>query len=139
MEISDNTKCVLIICETLPTGQKANVSAVLAMTLGTHFPEIVGPDVIDADGTIHPGITQLNLPILAASEDTLKRIKESAKDNNKIFSVDFSEIAQISRHYDEYKEKLLHSHASQLLYIGIGLIGDRKMINRLTGNLKLLR
>ncbi len=139
MEISDHTKCVLIISETLSHGQQANVSAVLSMTLGSHFPEIVGPDIVDADGTIHAGITQLNLPILAATEDTLRIIKESAKDNTEIFSVDFSDIAQMSRHYDEYKDKLLQSHASELLYIGIGLIGDKKIINRLTGNLKLLR
>lgn len=139
MKINENTKCVLIICETLPCGQQANVAAVLSMTLGVRFPEIVGDDVTDADGLKHRGITRLNLPILAASSEKLKAIRESTKEEGDTFVVDFTEVAQMSRHYDEYKERLESLGGQDLSYIGIGLVGDKKRINKLTGNLKLLR
>ncbi len=47
-----NCKCVLIVDSDLPTGEQANIAAILAMTIGAKNNMIVGNDLPDADNTI---------------------------------------------------------------------------------------
>ena len=49
-------KCVLVIDEAMPRGLAANTAAILGITWGRLRPELVGEDVTDAAGAIHPGI-----------------------------------------------------------------------------------
>ncbi len=135
----ENCKCVLIVDSDLPTGEQANIAAVLAMTIGAKNNIIIGRDLPDADNTIHHGITQLNLPVLTACSEKIKGIHDMACMDERVFIVDFTSTAQDSRSYDEYTSKLAVSHANSLRYIGIGLFGDKKTVNRFSGNLKLLR
>lgn len=138
MEI-EKSKCVLIVDSSLAVGEQANVAAVLAMTIGAKNDEIIGTDTSDADGRMHKGITQLNLPVLTASGETIRNIHNLAEDNEKVFLVDFTDTAQKSRTYDEYRLQLSQIPEPDLKYIGIGLIGDKKSINKYSGSLKLLR
>ena len=135
----ENTKCVLIVDSSLSVGEQANVAAVLAMSLGAKFSEIIGEDVYDGDDIRHPGITQLNLPVLATSKDILRGIRSLARDNDEVSLVDFTCTAQRSRTYEEYTLQIKKIAESKLSYIGIGLIGNKKCINKYTGNLKSLR
>ncbi|MDE6655314.1 MAG: DUF2000 domain-containing protein [Muribaculaceae bacterium] len=135
----ENTKCVLIVDSSLSVGEQANVAAVLAMTLGAKNSEIIGVDVYDGDDVRHPGITQLNIPVLAASKDILREIHSSACENDEVSLVDFTYTAQRSRTYVEYTLQIKKIAESELRYIGIGLIGNKKCINKYTGNLKSLR
>ena len=48
-----NEKCVMVIDERLPVGVIANTAAILGITLGKQFPEVVGADVTDASGCTH--------------------------------------------------------------------------------------
>lgn len=132
-------KCVLIIDASLPHGQQANVAAVLAMTIGGKHPDIVGEAVSDGDGICHEGITQLNLPILSASTTELSEIFKIAVSDTDIMVVDFNDIAQSSRSYDEYISRMNVSNRQDITYIGMCLLGNKKQINKLTGNLRLLR
>ena len=135
----ENCKCVLIVDSDLPTGEQANIAAVLAMTIGAKNNMIVGCDLPDADNTLHHGITQLNLPVLTANSEKIREIHDAASLDERVFIVDFTDTAQKSRSFDEYTSKLVVSHAADLRYIGIGLFGDKKTVNRFSGNLKLLR
>ena len=135
----EKTKCVLIVDSSLSVGEQANVAAVLAMSIGAKHSEIIGVDVYDGDNIRHPGITQLNLPVLAASYDTLREIHSLARGNEEVSLVDFTCAAQRSRTYEEYTWQIKKIAESELRYIGIGLIGNKKYINKYTGNLKSLR
>ncbi|MDE6786189.1 MAG: DUF2000 domain-containing protein [Muribaculaceae bacterium] len=135
----EKTKCVLIVDSSLSVGEQANVAAVLAMSIGAKNSEIIGVDVYDGDNIRHPGITQLNLPVLAASDDTLREIHSLASGNDEVSLVDFTCTAQRSRTYEEYTWQIKKIAESELRYIGIGLIGNKKYINKYTGNLKSLR
>lgn len=135
----EKTKCVVIVDSSLSVGEQANVAAVLAMSIGAKFSEIIGDDVYDGDDIRHPGITQLNLPVLAASRDTLRGIRSLACDNDEVSLVDFTCTAQRSRTYEEYTLQIKKIAESELSYIGIGLIGNKKYINKYTGNLKSLQ
>ena len=135
----ENLKCVLIVDSSLTIGEQANVAAVLAMTIGGKNNEIIGGDVRDATGYQHKGITQLNLPVLTATVETIRHIHDMASANDRVFLVDFTDTAQRSRTYDEYTCKLNTIAESEHKYIGIGMLGDKKCINKYSGSLKLLR
>lgn len=135
----EQTKCVLIVDNSLTIGEQANVAAVLAMTIGAKNSEIIGANVSTLDNISHQGITQLNLPVLTASEEILRKIHELARVNDNVFLVDFTTTAQMARTYDEFSTNMASLTENDLKYIGIGIIGDKKIINKYSGNLKLLR
>lgn len=135
----EKTKCVLIVDSSLTVGEQANVAAVLAMTIGAKNSEIIGANVSTIDNISHQGITQLNLPVLTASEEVLRNIHKLARVNDKVFLVDFTTTAQMARTYDEFSTNMASLTENDLKYIGIGIIGDKKIINKYSGNLKLLR
>lgn len=135
----ENCKCVLIVDSDLPTGEQANIAAVLAMTIGAKNDIIIGRDLPDADNTIHHGITQLNIPVLIACSEKIREIHDKAALDERVFIVEFTSTAQESRSYDEYTSKLAITPGQVLRYIGIGILGDKKTVNKFSGNLKLLR
>ena len=134
-------KCVMIINEQLPLGLIANTSAVLALSIGEKIRGIIGEDVIDKDGQIHRGITKVPIPLLKGDNGSIRSIREKLLEDgsDEIFFVDFCDVAQKCKNYDEYKTKLQKSSEEQLSYLGIAIYGPTKKINRLTGNIGLLR
>lgn len=134
-------KCVLIIDNTQPTGVVANIASVLSMTLGEKVGNIVSHDVYDKQGEKHLGITQLPIPILGASQEKIKEIRKHLlfMDVEDLVLVDFSTIAQHARTYEEYEQEMKVADENDLHYIGIGVCTEKKIINKSTGNLSLIR
>lgn len=132
-----NEKCVMILDESLSSGIVANVAAILGVTLGQRRPEVVGVDVTDGSGSLHAGIIQFPIPILRASAEQLRSIRERL--DGSLTVLDFSDLAQNCRTYAEYIARMADVSEQQLNYLGLALCGDRKRINKLTGNLPLLR
>lgn len=134
-------KCVLIIDKDLPLGLVANTAAVLALSLGGKMKHVVGPDVVDASGFSHPGITTLPIPALSASAEAIRELRERlyADDCKQVSVVDFSWTAQSCKSYREYAEKLSSVRSSELQYLGLALYGPKSKVSRLTGSLALLR
>ena len=89
-------KCVIVIDSSLSVGLMMNTAAVLAVTLGRKIESIVGPDVVDESRRVHAGISNTMLPILTASADRIKEIREKARLPAEILLVDFTEPAQKS-------------------------------------------
>lgn len=144
---SSEKKCVMALDASLPLGILANTAAILGVTLGLRFPELVGSDVVDASGGNHPGIVQLPIPILKGSEELLHSLHEkiaeeafnSSEDASDLFVVDFSSIAQGCLTYDDYIEKMSQTPEAGQKYLGLALYGPKKKVNHLTGSLPLLR
>lgn len=65
-------KCVLVIDEAMPRGLAANTAAILGITWGRLRPELVGEDVTDAAGAIHPGIIRTPVPVLSGRPETFR-------------------------------------------------------------------
>jgi len=135
----ENKKCVIILNEELPTGLIANSSAVLALTLGKEIEGIIGNDIKDASGKTHKGITNTVLPILKTNKDDLTKICEKAKENKDLLVVDFSDVAQRTKTYEDYAIQLSETSSGDLRYFGIALYGDTKTVNSLSGSLPLMR
>ena len=134
-------KVAMVINKELPIGLIANASAVLGISLGRLFPEIVGADIIDATGCVHSGITAKTIPILGASIDQVKSIRDKlfTEAYTDVVVVDFSEIAQKCLDYENYTTLLSTVESREIYYLGICLCGPVKKVNGLTGNLGLLR
>lgn len=133
-------KVAVVVDSALPSGLAANTAAVLALTLGRRIETIIGPDVKDADGNIHIGITTIPIPILVSDSEKIRAIRSAAIDSGgEIMLIDFTDCAQRTRTYDEYTRLLGDTTDSNIQYIGIALYGPPKLVNKLTGSLPLLR
>ncbi|HCY85653.1 MAG TPA: DUF2000 domain-containing protein [Desulfobacteraceae bacterium] len=132
-------KTVMIVNQSLPPGLAANTTAVLGISLGRMDSSILGPDLKDGSGTRHPGITQQTIPVLSAESYLIKEIFEQSGRLPEISVIDFNTIAQKSRHYDDYTEKLAAVSTRDLEFSGICLQGPKNQVNKMTGMLKLYR
>lgn len=135
-------KIAMVISKDLPLGLVANTTAVLGISLSKIYQQdIVGGDVLDADGNVHIGITAQTIPVLAGSREQIKNIRDTLFDSaySDITAIDFSEIAQKCLDYDNYIKMMSCLQSSDIYYLGLCLYGPKKKVNKLTGNLGLLR
>ena len=117
-------KCVLVIDGALPAGVAANTAAIL-----------------DAAGRIHAGITGSPIPILKGDRALLRDLRERlfTEEFSGLLAVDFSDVAQRCRVYDEYVSGAAAAFPEEFSYYGLAICGDAKKVSRLTGSLPLLR
>ena len=135
-------KCVMVISGSLPVGLAVNAAGVLAATLGRKVESLVGPDVVDGSGESHAGLVRIPIPVLKADEEEIKRVRERAAGLEGLLVVDVTETAQSSRtyeEYEEYEERMARAQGDGLGYLGVALYGEKRSVNKLTGNLPLLR
>lgn len=134
-------KCVIVLDEALPTGVLANTAAILGITMGQRLPELVGPDVADASGREHLGITAFPVPVLRADQEQIRSIRERLYEPAfaEVTAVDFSDVAQGCMVYEDYQAKAAETAEEAMRYYGVGLCGGKKLVNKLTGSLPLLR
>ena len=88
-------KCVLVIDEAMPRGLAANTAAILGITWGRLRPELVGEDVTDAAGAIHPGIIRTPVPVLSGRPETFQTLRRQLAELEfaDVAAVDFTELA----------------------------------------------
>lgn len=136
-----NEKCVMVIDETLPLGLIANTAAIMGITMGKEMPEVVGANVTDQSGNQHLGIIEFPVPILKGSPEVIKEIREKLyqPEFQDLSVVDFSDLAQGCKTYEEFIEKMAAVPESSLQYFGVAICGPKKKVNKLTGSMPLLR
>jgi hypothetical protein len=137
----ENEKCVIVVDENLPLGIIANTAAILGITMGMKMPDVVGNDVLDLEGNAHMGIIQFPVPILKGNTEILKKLRTRLFEPqfSELTVVDFSDLAQRCKTYNEFIGKMANTSESRLNYIGIAVCGNKKQINKLTGSMPLLR
>jgi hypothetical protein len=135
-----NTKCVLIIDESLPLGVIANTAAVISASIGKLHPEIIGENLTDAKDRVHHGITTMALPILKGNPTLLKTLREKLFEyNSELTVIDLINATRTTQSYQEYAAALKDKPDTQIQYQGLGIIGNKKLVTKLTGDLGLLR
>ncbi|GCF93504.1 hypothetical protein NRIC_13950 [Enterococcus florum] len=134
-------KCVMVVDETLPMGIIANSTAVMGATIGKLYPEIIGERVLDQTGHTHQGIIEIPIPILKGDRACLKELRSFLYDPqfSALTVVDFFDVAQGCKTYEEYVEKMKQIPEADIDYFGLTLMGPKKQVNKLTGSLPLLR
>jgi len=135
-----NKKCVLIINKEMPAGVIANIASVLSITLGNKIKGLVGPDVTDKQGNLHPGLTQLPIPVLGAPAGAIKSLRDSFKvtEGESNFIADFTTLAGKAKTYEEYSSALESAESQDINYLGIAVLSDKKTLNKLTKGLSLI-
>ena len=129
----ENEKCVIVVDGSLPLGLIANTCAIMGITLGKKFPQIVGGSVFDKNGNEHLGIIEFPVPILQAEADRIKFIRSKLYEDNfaDVVCVDFSDVAQGCKTYAEFIGKMELTKANDLAYLGLCICGDKKKVNKL--------
>ncbi|WP_419905480.1 DUF2000 domain-containing protein [Kiloniella sp.] len=139
-EITTTHKCVIVIDQELPLGFIANSAAVLSLSIGKRHPEMIGSDIPDHVGDLHGGITILPVPILKGTASSLQTLREALKPHEPGLTViDLISATRTTQNYAEYSEEMKSTSPDQLIYSGIALYGSKKLVNKFTGNLGLLR
>lgn len=136
-----NKKCVMVIDENMPLGMIANTAAIMGITIGKQMPEVVGVDVYDKTGKGHLGIIEFPVPILKGNGEVIKMVRERLYEQefSDLTVVDFSDLAQGCKTYEEFIGKMKEVSETELEYLGIAICGPEKKVNKLTGSMPLLK
>lgn len=136
---ANHHRCTIVIDNQLPAGLAMNAASVIGISFGKLIDNLVGPDQQSGDGLNYPGVIYAPLPVLLAEGNTLRELQKTSSADIDIFAMPFSALAQSCKTYDEYGERIASAHSENIELVAIGLIGPKKKITRLTGNLKLYR
>ncbi|MEZ3498418.1 DUF2000 domain-containing protein [Pantoea sp. KPR_PJ] len=130
-------RCALIIDRELPAGLAMNAASVTGVSFGRALENLVGSALQSQDGVTFPGLITAPLPVLMAAGDRLAELHRRCADDESLFVLPFSALAQSCRSYGEYEARLRDTASSTLALVALGLAGPKKTISRLTGDLKL--
>jgi hypothetical protein len=134
--MTNGTRCVVVVDEALAPGLAANAAAVMAMTLGTKLPELIGEEFEDAAGERHPGLIMSGLPVLRAPGAALPGLRRRAI-AAEVGVVGMPVFGQRTNDYDAFRAMVADTAAPD--YLGLALYGPAKAVRRITGSLPLLR
>ncbi len=67
------------------------------------------------------------------------RTKLFTKEFADLTVVDFTDLAQSCKTYNEFIRKMAACSEAELKYIGLAICGNKKKVNKLTGNMPLLK
>ncbi|HEI8865613.1 DUF2000 domain-containing protein [Serratia sp. AKBS12] len=132
-------KCAIIVDQDLAVGLSMNAVSVIGIGFGKTVENLVGSDVASQDGVNYPGVISVPLPILRAPGAVLLALLSRTEHDDEIYCMPFSALAQSCKTYDDYRERIAAVASEQIELVAIGLIGPKKKINALTGNLPLYR
>ncbi|KQN64552.1 DUF2000 family protein [Erwinia sp. E602] len=132
-------RCTIVVDAQLAPGLAMNAASVIGISFGRTVDNLVGPDLHSADGVSYPGVIYAPLPVLRAEGSYLQALLQTAQQDDEIYVMPFSALAQSCKTYDEYGERISSVSSPQIALVAIGLIGPKKKITRLTGNLSLYR
>jgi hypothetical protein len=130
-------RCAIVIDADLAPGLAANAAAVLAVTLGATVEGLAGPDLVDADGQVHPGLFEKGLPVLGAAREALPALRARALAAG-VGVIDIPAVGQQTNDYDEVRAFVASTSTADLEYLGLALHGSRRAVSRVTGTLALL-
>lgn len=131
-------KLVIVVSEELERGTAANVIGLLGISLGHHVRDVVGEDVKDSHGQVHPGMSMLGLPILAAGPETVNAVYRAAVKRGDLQVFDVTDAAVASPSYDVFTARL-QDPAADWSVLGFAACGERRSVDSVTGQLRLLR
>lgn len=131
-------KWVVVVDEGLPGGRAVNAAVCVAAATSTAVAGLLGPDALDADGSLHPGLPWAGCTVVAASPEQLRAIRMKAAGSPDVFVADMPAAAQSTRVYDEYLSEVAATTTEGTELLAVSIVGPRNRVDRLVGRLPLL-
>ncbi|MBH1929765.1 DUF2000 domain-containing protein [Serratia rubidaea] len=132
-------RCTIVIDKDLPAGLAINAASVIGISFGRTVENLVGPDMQSIDDINYPGVIYSPLPVLLASGDYIQQLQIAAENDSEIYVMPFSALAQSCKTYQEYGERISSVNSENIELVAIGLIGPKKKVTKMTGNLSLYK
>ncbi|MFT2112064.1 DUF2000 domain-containing protein [Marinomonas sp. 2405UD68-3] len=130
-------KCTIVVDQDLNVGLSMNAASVIGISFGKTISNIVGPDMQSQDDVNYPGVIYSPLPVLKTTRKSVMDLLSVAEQDEEIHCMPFSALAQSCKTYDEYGERINSTNSESIELVAIGLVGPKKKITKLTGNLPL--
>jgi hypothetical protein len=129
-------KAAIIINPEMPTGLLANAVACISSGLFLKGDDFVGKQ-IEGIGISYIPITKIPILILKPGIIPLVDLcKQAQKIELKYMA--FTREAQTTTNYEEYTARVRGKNISNVVLVGLGVIGLEEKVNSLTGNLPML-
>jgi hypothetical protein len=133
-------KFVIIINKKLDVGVALNAGAHISLGLVSRVTtevvkEMMFLDFIDKDGGIHPNISALSLIVLRGTSGEIRKARNEAIARNVLFT-DFTNT-MTGDTYIEQLERTKTTHEAELEYYGLGLFGEKTVLEEFTRKLSL--
>ncbi len=128
-------RCVIVVDEALAPGKASNAAAVVAFTLGQRHSHLVGEPLRELDGTAHPGLIPIGIPVLKATAAQLSALRLKSLPHCDV--VDFPVQGQTTTDYAALLSVVSSLPGESLHYLAVGLVGPRKKVGKLVGGLAL--
>jgi hypothetical protein len=135
---SARLKWVVIVDEELPAGRAVNAAICVAAATAARVTGLLGPDVKDAGGSVHPGLPWAGCTVLGATAERLGGLRAKALESLGVFVADMPTNGQSTRVYDEYIRQLGETDTGDLAYHAVALVGPKNRIDKLVKGLGLL-
>jgi hypothetical protein len=130
-------KMVAVLNKSIEPGKIMNALAHMCIGLGSAIakPELRLTDYQDADGGIHPYISEIPFIILAENSNKIRKLRLDAIANQIQFN-DFTDTMTVGT-YQEQIERTRQVKDENLVYYGIVLFGDWEKVTELTRKFSL--
>lgn len=132
-------KLVAVMNEKIEPGVIMNALAHMCIGFGAEIGKepLRLTSYIDADGGIHPNISEMPFMILKANSNKIKGLRQAAAEAGIKFT-DFTATMTIGS-YEEQIERTKQTKEADLIYYGIILFGDWEKVSELTRKFSLWR
>ncbi|MDP3881962.1 MAG: DUF2000 domain-containing protein [Nanoarchaeota archaeon] len=130
-------KIAIALDETLGQGFLANASACIASGLFHNEQDLIGTE-IDAQHFTYIPITKIPILIVKKNNRDWKDLLNRAKKNKLKYMV-FTREGQSTISYEEYIQRVKGKSIEEVTIIGIGVLGEDKLVQKFCGDLPLLR
>ena len=132
-----STKTALVIRADLLAWQVANVAAFLSGGLAGTYPEIVGEPYRDGDGRLYTPMIREPIFIYGGTRGELNRTHSRAVNRGIRFAIYTEPLFKTANDADN-RASVAATPTAALDLVGLGLHGDRKIVDKITGGLKFL-
>ncbi|MFD1656687.1 DUF2000 domain-containing protein [Streptomyces caeni] len=131
-------KWVVIVDRDLPPGRAVNAAICVAAATQSAVGGLLGDDVADAEGAVHPGLPWAGCSVLAADAAALRIARDKAAAYADTFVADMPAAAQEARVYADYRAVVGKTAAEDLAYCAVSIVGPRNRVGKIAGKLPLL-
>lgn len=131
-------KWVIVVNSDLPPGRAANAAICAAAPTVAQVPGLLGVDVADASGSVHPALPWVGCSVLVADPATLRGIRQKAGSYADTFVADMPTAAQHTLVYTDYAASVAGTGSEEMDYYAVSIVGPRNRVSKIVGKLPLL-